>query len=209
MIALGIFMKHDLNLNTQELNKFIKDNKLLYQYLPILKLKQDQLKIELTKTNKNIKDLEKKIDILFDELSPYLSCLADPLFPSLDKLVLIDQISIETKNIAGSNIEILNNIKFKNIDHKYFHTPSWVFLIKSHIYKYTEARMHLLSLIKEKEIINKELKKITHKINLFEKIVIPYYQSSITKIKNALNDEEMLAIAKIKIAKKLINNKHI
>lgn len=197
-------MKYNFNLNKQELNKFIKANKLSKQYLPMLNLKQEELELELHKTNNNIQELEKKIDLLFNELSPYLCCLADPVFPYLDKLIVIDQIIIEQKNVAGIDIPTLIAIQFKNIDHKYFYTPSWVLFIKSHIYKYAEACMRLLLLKKEQEIINKELKKNTHKLNLYHKVMIPYNQTAIKKIKTALDNKKIYAMAIAKIAKKLI-----
>ena len=52
-------------------------------------------------------------------------------------------------------------------------------------------------------------KKTTQKVNLYEKVQIPGYESAIMKIKRFMEDEENLAKSSMKIVKNRQQNKEV
>lgn len=59
---------------------------------------------------------------------------------------------------------------------------------------------------KQYTVINKELKKATQKVNLFEKILIPDTKHAIKKINIFLGDEQVASVVRAKIAKNKCTN---
>ena len=67
------------------------------------------------------------------------------------------------------------------------------------------CRHHVL--LERRKILEKELKDVTIKVNLFDKILIPRAEANIKKIKIALDDQQLAQIANAKKAKELILKK--
>jgi V/A-type H+-transporting ATPase subunit D len=187
--------------NKQELTKFKRQEKLLHQYLPMLKLKQEQLQLEVNKNQKKIFILQAQIESFFIKLSTYFPCLLDPLGPKLEDLVQIDDIVTAKKRVAGIVIPVLTQIRFKDVTVGYFYTPPWVFLIRPNLNEYIDSCIALKFLTHEQQLLRTELKKATQKFNLFEKVMIPHNKMAIKKIKLALDDEQVAGVIRGKIAK--------
>ena len=59
-----------------------------------------------------------------------------------------------------------------------------------------------IEVVKEKkQILEKELREVSIRVNLFEKILIPRTKSNIKKIKVFLGDQELASVAQAKVAK--------
>ena len=56
----------------------------------------------------------------------------------------------------------------------------------------------------KKQVLERELKEVSIRVNLFEKILIPRARGNIRKIKIFLNDQQLAAVSQAKIAKKKI-----
>jgi V/A-type H+-transporting ATPase subunit D len=69
----------------------------------------------------------------------------------------------------------------------------------------TICRHHVLT--ERRIILEKELRDVTVKVNLFDKILIPRAEANIKKIKIALDDQQLAQIANAKKAKELILKK--
>jgi V/A-type H+-transporting ATPase subunit D len=61
--------------------------------------------------------------------------------------------------------------------------------------------------LERRKILEKELRDVTVKVNLFDKILIPRAEANIKKIKIALDDQQLAQIANAKKAKELILKK--
>jgi V/A-type H+/Na+-transporting ATPase subunit D len=59
----------------------------------------------------------------------------------------------------------------------------------------------------KKAILEKELREVSIRVNLFEKILIPRTQRHIKKIKVFLGDQELASVAQAKVAKAKILKK--
>ncbi|EKE08245.1 MAG: V-type ATP synthase, subunit D [uncultured bacterium] len=56
----------------------------------------------------------------------------------------------------------------------------------------------------KKRSLEKELREVSIRVNLFEKVLIPRAQENIKKIKIFLGDQQLSAVAQAKVAKKKI-----
>merc|ERR1712007_22319 len=150
------------------------EQKIYNQFLPVLKLKQEQLQIEKIRIKKKLLQFQLNFNKNLDEVSRNASVLTDKdNCYNLAKLVEIKKISTMYKSIAGVKVPIINKIEFDDYFINFFDAPSWLSLfieeLKTLIIQYVE-----LNIVKKQHLlINTELKKATRKVNLFEQLLIP------------------------------------
>ncbi|MFA6118665.1 MAG: V-type ATP synthase subunit D [Parachlamydiales bacterium] len=175
--------------------------KQLQTYLPTLQLKKSLLLSQMTLVKNRVARLSEDYKMKKDEVLGFSSLLSskhdiDPL-----KFVQIKQVQKSYENIAGVEMPNFERIIFAEGSYGLFDTPIW----------FDSAIEKLKSMITEKErvaieeekkrSIEKELKDVSIRVNLFEKILIPRTKENIKKIKIFLGDQELAAISQAKIAK--------
>jgi V/A-type H+-transporting ATPase subunit D len=189
-------------LNKSELTRLKQEEKIYEQFLPVLKLKQEQLQIEHIRIKKNFLLIEsfyskKKKNILrnasvFPDISnPY----------KINKILYPEKISISNKSLAGVFIPVLKKIEFKECLINFFDSPCWFILIIDDFKDLILKNIEIQIVRKQYQLIGKELKKATQKVNLFEKVLIPDTKQAIKKINIILGDEQVAAVGRAKIAK--------
>ena len=194
-------MSRDYKLNKSELTRLRRQEKLYEQYLPVLKLKQEQLQIEHNRISNSIHEAKKKQQDDLRCLSPFIPLFADEQEMSLDMLIKIDQIETHSKIVAGISIKVFSNLFFKPIALPYFHTASWLVRSLPLIHTYLHSEVHLRFLQEEDRIIRRELSKAAQKVNLFDQVLIPRTKDALKQIKIALGDEQVAMVTRGKIAK--------
>lgn len=116
-------------------------------------------------------------------------------------LVEVEEIKVIYKKIAGVKTPELDDVVFDIKEFNVFLNPKW-FLEGIDI---LEEMMKLVIKkelsVKKMEMLEHARKKTTQKVNLYEKVQIPEYQTAIRKIKRFLEDEENLTKAAQKIVK--------
>ncbi len=166
--------------------------------LPTLKNKEAALRVEVKKAKNKVDAYTDEINRKMEEFKNYSSlwCEFDP------SLVQIQEIKSSVTKIAGVKTEVVEDIKFTDNPYNIFSLPVWfvdgiVFTIDIVTLKikkqYAENMM---------ELLENARRKTTQKVNLYEKVQIPEYQTAIRKIKRFLEDEENLSKAAQKIIKK-------
>jgi len=195
-------MEKTYKLNKSELTRLKQEEKIFLQFLPVLKLKQEQLQIEQIKIKKKYSELKICYKELIDKAQEFTSVLPDISNPyKLDNLLYPHKISIIQKSVAGVYIPILNNVIFKEQEFNFFDAPLWFVLIISDLKSLAIKNIEIQIARKQYELINKELKKATQKVNLFEKVLIPETKNAIKRINIILGDEQVAAVGRAKIAK--------
>ncbi len=61
--------------------------------------------------------------------------------------------------------------------------------------------------MEKKRALQKELRDVSIRVNLFEKILIPRSQDNISKIRIFLGDQQLAAVAQAKVAKQKIERR--
>lgn len=194
-------MSREYKLNKSELTRLKREEKLYLQYLPVLKLKQEQLQIEQNRIRKSLDEarLQKQEALL--KLAPFISFFAGKEDISLHDVVVADGIKTLTKSTAGVTIKVFESLSFKEIDVPYFQTAPWLVRSLPLVKAYLQSEAHLRFLTEEDRIIRRELRKSVQKVNLFDKVLIPNTKLAIRRIKISLGDEHVAMVTRGKIAK--------
>lgn len=173
------------------------------RYLPTLQLKQQQLQMEVRKTESLLYRRRVEIGRIKEDMSTWLGILGEPGI-DLSPWVRPERIIASTANIAGVTIPILKKVDFPIADYDLFTTPLWVDSAVEEIRK-------LVGLIAEADIIEEQLKLLSRelqitmqRVNLFEKVKIPECKENIRAIRIYLGDQDTNAVCRSKIAKKKI-----
>ena len=173
------------------------------RYLPTLILKQQQLQLEVRKTEAILKKCIAAIELIKKQIHSWVGLLS---LPDIDLSAWVRPLNLVTSslNIAGVNIPVFEKIDFADLDYDLFIMPLW-------IDPGIETIRKLAGLIAQKDIIQKqydlldrELKITMQRVNLFEKIKIPESEENIRVIRIYLGDQQTNAVGRSKIAKKKI-----
>lgn len=189
-------------LNKSELTRLKQEQKVYQQFLPVLQLKQEQLQIEQIRIKKNfllINDIYQK---RFDYILSNAAVFTDVDNPyCINEICCPEKITIVNTSVAGVFIPTLKGISFKKTYVNYLESPYWLSCIINELIIFVNQFIELKVINKQYDLIDKELKKTTQKINLFEKVLIPETNKAIKKISIILGDEQISAVGRAKIAK--------
>lgn len=195
-------MAEKVKLNKSELTKLKREEKTYNQFLPVLKLKQEQLQIEQIKARKNLKLAQSALSAVEGTVSSYLPLLCEPLSFDLNTLLKPRKILTEGRSIAGVMVQVFKSVEFVEFKPNFFGNPLWVGMGLEKLKSVVEAKIRHRIIELQYQAISKELRKATQKVNLFEKVLIPQTKSGIKRIKIALGDEQVAQVVRGKIAKK-------
>lgn len=195
-------MSEKVKLNKSELTRLKRDQKTYSQFLPVLRLKQEQLQIEQIRSKKRWVEAEKQLQILVSGLETFMPLLTDTVTFSVEELLKPRAVNLADKSIAGVKVKDFIGVEFTKFKPPLFGNAMWVGDGINSLQKCIESRIRLLVLKEQYIAITKELKKASQKVNLFEKILIPKTKEGIRRIKIALGDEQVAQVGRGKLAKK-------
>ncbi|MBM3198039.1 MAG: V-type ATP synthase subunit D [Chlamydiae bacterium] len=176
----------------------------LQTYLPTLQLKKALLQAEIAQA---IAELEEQQAVFIgkerslDQLALLFSESGVGRFVSS---LSIDQVQVSYENIAGVDIPCLDKVTFKQPSYSLFDTPIWYEAAEEKMQEFLLAREKVKIARAKKEALEKELREVSIRVNLFEKIMIPRALDNIKKIKIFLGDQQLAAVSQAKVAKKKI-----
>ncbi len=172
-------------------------------YLPTLQLKKQQLQMKINEARGIIKERQKDLDKKVGAIELWVGLLGDSSV-DINEWIAPESVSVDTVNIAGANVPVYKDIRFKQTDHDLYATPLW-------IDKGVEELQGMVTLLAEIDILKKridilkhELRITTQRVNLFEKIKIPECLENIRVIRIYLGDQQANAVGVSKVAKKKI-----
>lgn len=173
----------------------------LQKYLPTLQLKKAMLQTEIGEARQELHlcRLEYSRErSAFEEESALLSenTPADPF-----SLTQIKEINKNYENIAGIEIPYFNSISFNEVEYSLFDSPPWFEAMVLSIRNLIIASVRIDIANEKKNLLETELRQVSIKVNLFEKILIPRALSNIKKIKVFLGDQQLAAVSQAKVAK--------
>lgn len=170
------------------------------QYLPSLDLKRQQLIAERNKATAQLTVTEEKIKACYACIEEQLPMLFNEAI-KLDDLVWIEQVVIDNENLVGIKLPVLQQIDIKNKAYSYLSKPHWVDLVVIKLEDMLELKVQLKVNQRRLAILQQAVKKISQRVNLFDKVLIPKAQNNIGKIKIYLSDAERAAVVRAKITK--------
>jgi V/A-type H+-transporting ATPase subunit D len=184
--------KNELRAQRESLKRFER-------FLPMLQLKQKQLKAELRLVDAQIEEQQAALDARMKALSPWVA-----LFASLGegtKLLDEPDVVTDTGNIAGVAIPVLHEVRTRRVELDLFDTPAWYDDAQDFLEAVQRAHAALAVLREQQRLLADELRTTTQRVNLFEKVKIPECRENIRVIRIFLGDEQTAAVARAKFAK--------
>lgn len=176
----------------------------LEKYLPTLQLKKAMLQIEVSDARQEMAALEGGYQKLHEAAKHYSALLTEKISINLSAAAKILNVDKHYENIAGVEVPYFKGISFQDFNYDLIDTPPWIDsvvdglrLLATNSAKITIAR-------EKKEALDKELRAVSIRVNLFEKILIPRSLGNIKKIKVFLGDQQLAAVSQAKVAKSKI-----
>ena len=195
-----------IKLTKNELKKQKDNLKQFQRYLPTLQLKKQQLQSVIMKIRQEMEQKESERIQMIGDLDDWIAVFAEnEIFDEakkLDQLVQPDKVIVKDENIAGVTIPAFEELTFKDINYDVDEYPLWV---DTAVFKLREiARLDAIvsTLRKQTELLEKELRTTSQRVNLFEKVKIPEAKENIRVIQVYLGDQQTAAVVRGKISKK-------
>jgi V/A-type H+/Na+-transporting ATPase subunit D len=189
-----------LTLSKSSLSMQSRQLKTFERFLPSLDLKRRQLIAERAKAVQAIAETEKSIDRLQELLKTAIPMVANQEV-SVDGLVTVASVQIDTINIMGVRLPQISQIHLKRRSYSLLAKPAWVDSLAELLEKMLKMKLQIQVDQRRLELLDEAVKTVTQRVNLFDKVLIPRTRENIRKIRIFLADAERAAVVRAKIAK--------
>jgi V/A-type H+-transporting ATPase subunit D len=165
-------------------------------------LKKQQLQMVIRQVEAKVRDVEQEREKLQLVLNKWIAVFGEEA--GISELVKVKHIDRETGNIAGVDIPVYRSLEFEKISYDLFEKPLWVdrgIRVMKEIAA-LDAEIEILK--RQIELLGKELRVTTQRVNLFEKVKIPETKENIRKIQIYMGDQQTAAVVRGKMAKNKI-----
>ncbi len=183
--------------NKTFLMQISKDMKIRQNALPVLQSKEAALRAETRRMRIQIKELAKKVEAKIQSLKPVQRMWSE--FPDIIRL---KKVNFKTKKIASIKVGIVESIEYDIDSFELFAQPAWFMQGVQTIKEVFSLKIELINLERVLEIVEYARRKTTQKVNLYEKVQIPFFEEATRKIKRFLEDQENLSKSSQKVIKK-------
>lgn len=175
------------------------------RYLPTLQLKKQQLQMVIRGIEAEIARLKVLQQELVDGMQDWICVYAENKVFADDKklsnLVKIDRVVRVKSNIAGVTIPEFKELTFQEIEYDLNEYPLWVDDGIATLREYARLDALISTLDIQMDLLGKELRTTSQRVNLFEKVKIPEAKTNIKRISIYLGDQQASAVVRGKIAK--------
>lgn len=175
------------------------------RYLPTLQLKKQQLQMVIRGIEREVEKLRLEQDKLVDGIQDWISVYAENDFfqksKKLSNIVRVDRVVRVISNIAGVAIPEFKELTFRDIEYDLREYPLWVDDGILTLKEFARLDALISTLETQVDLLSKELKTTSQRVNLFEKVKIPEAKENIKRIAIYLGDQQTAAVVRGKIAK--------
>jgi V/A-type H+-transporting ATPase subunit D len=194
----------DIKYTKTELRSQQTRHSMLLKYLPTLQLKKALLQLEVNQSDVELEHLMIQFKTFEKKLQHYAALFSDKeayeLFPA-SKIV---EVKKKHENIAGVDIPIFEQVVFEKPNYSLFDTPVWLESAIQGVHGFLIIREKKKVIREKKALLMKELKEVSIRVNLFEKILIPKTEANIKRIRIFLGDMQLAAVSQAKVSKRKI-----
>jgi len=171
------------------------------RYLPTLQLKKQQLQLEARQAREVLVRLDQEIAAFRDSVSGWMSLLDDQGAAQVQDLIVVERWEVGSRNIAGVETPAFEGIQFRETPYDLFATPAWFDDVVAAQRELVETMLRRELVGEQVELLEQELRVVTQRVNLFEKVKIPETEDNIRRIRIYLGDQQTNAVGRAKIAK--------
>lgn len=176
----------------------------LSRYLPTLQLKKALLQFEVNNASLEIAALKVEFAGAFEETENVSSLFLDKTSIDIFDFADVQHVKKHYENVAGIDIPVYDGVFFREPEYFLFDTPVWTEGAAAFLRAMVTVREKINVAEEKKRALEKELREVSIRVNLFEKILIPRSAENIKKIRVFLGDQQLAAVAQAKVAKSKI-----
>ena len=190
-----------LRLSKQSLHQQQEQLKLYKRLLPSLDLKRRQLTMEVQKARQQDGAARAALEALETKIGEELPMLADAEV-HLGELVQLKGYEVEEENVVGVRLPRLESLDCSVSEYSRLATPPWIDVLVQRLKDAAEQYLRAEISAERVRILEGAVRRITQRVNLFEKVLIPGAKENIQRIRIFLGDAEKAAVVTSKLSKK-------
>jgi V/A-type H+-transporting ATPase subunit D len=176
----------------------------LEKYLPTLQLKKAMLQLEVNSARQSARQLDEAFSQQREKMEPVAALLTERGGVNPEHVARIVKVYKRWDNIAGVDIPIFEKVEFEPYEPPLLVVPAWGDAVIIGLRKLVEFKAQLKVAQEAYDALVKELRTVSLRVNLFEKVLIPRTKVNIRKIQVFLGDQQLAAVAQAKAAKNKI-----
>lgn len=189
-----------LSLSKTALHKESAQLKRYRQYLPSLDLKRRQLLAERYRAAASLAETERMMRQCREFVLRELPMLAETQV-GLQGLVTVSSIKVSEENIVGIHVPVLEHIDIHVQPYSTYAKPHWVDAAVIQLKRMMELKVKYQIGRRRLDTLDTAVKKVTQRVNLFDKVLIPKAEQNIKRIRISLSDTERAGVVRAKITK--------
>lgn len=189
-----------LALNKSTMHKRREQLKLYRRVLPSLDLKRQQLTAELNRMKAEEEALRHEFDATLIDAGERLPMLADTTM-DLQGLLEVEAVELSEENLLGVKLPRLDRLQTRVRNYSLLAKPHWVDVVVDRLRQVAELQLRLEVAAERVRRTDHAVRRLTQRVNLFDKVLIPQARDDIQRIRIFLGDLERAAVVRSKLAK--------
>jgi len=174
--------------------------KTFQRFLPSLDLKRQQLMVEFKNAQRVFRATRRETEELIASLEGLLALLGASTM-DLSNYVKIRAVELGEENVVGVKLPVLRGVEFSVEEYSTLAKPFWVDTLVEYLQKVSTLRIREQVDQERVSRLDEAVRRITQRVNLFEKVLIPTAQKNIHRIRIYLSDAERAGVVRSKIVK--------
>lgn len=170
------------------------------KFLPSLELKRQQLMLAVRSVDEQVLQLQEQLTELEARVVEQLPMLALEQ-PDLAGLCRVSAIRYQRRNLVGVWIQELEQVEFVLAPLPLMASPHWVAVLQQWLQQAIRIQLEVRLARDNQAVLAAALRKVTQRVNLFDKVLIPGALDNIRTIQIWLDDKAREAVVASKLAK--------
>ncbi len=171
------------------------------RFLPMLKLKQQQLQMIVRQTRAQLLAAQTALESSESAFRPWAAVLRDRTGVDVAGLSRPVEVRTRVANVAGLKVPVFEGVDFAPISYSLFSTPAWLDRAVVEMREISRRQVEVEVMSRQLAMIERELTRVVQRVNLFEKVKIPECKDAVRRIRIHLGDEMTAGVGRAKIAK--------
>ena len=171
------------------------------RFLPTLTLKKQQIQAEILRVRNEARRLDEEMAKIIAHSEEWSLLFSESMPGPVTRFVKVKNIQRGTRNVAGIDLPVVSGVEYEISEFSRLSTPPWLDAGLEFVKSLMELREKVRILHEQEALLQQELRKVTQRVNLFEKVMIPNAKNNIKLIRIALAEEQTSAVCRSKIAK--------
>src|SRR5215831_4613622 len=174
--------------------------RLFERFLPSLELKRQQLTAEYKKALQVLAEAEQGAEQASRSLPALLPILGSARM-QLSGLIRIRRVDVAEEDVLGLRLPTLRAVEFDTAAYSLLATPFWFDDLVTCLKEVATYRLRLQVYRERVARMQGAVRRVSQRVNLFSKVLIPNAERDIARIQIFLSDVERAAVVTSKIAK--------